>query len=258
MKKFMRNRNFFYISLLVLLLTIIPYKAHAIDISVGATTWYSWWDWNHMDSLADLKVDPTFLYGPALSVKFNDDFNLTFIYLYGKFKVNVEGDDAGEDWKMSIKRRDSDLALNYRLNDYFKIFAGIKYMTYLFSLPMSDGNFTLEQNGIGPGLGLSAAYPMLENLFLIGNISCMYLWGDEKIVNKKQESKSDIKQYGINSSLSIAYYIEPASTVISLGGRYQYYKTAYYNIDKDDWELLNAYKDKFYGITLTATYSFSI
>jgi hypothetical protein len=86
----------------------------------------------------------------------------------------------------------------------------------------------------------------------------MYLWGDEKVVNKSQESKSDIKQYGINSSLSIAYYIAPASTVISLGGRYQYYKTVYYNIDIDDWGLLHDYKDKFYGITLTATYSFSI
>ncbi|MCL1865611.1 MAG: hypothetical protein FWF73_07350 [Spirochaetes bacterium] len=73
---------------------IIPFKVYAVDISVGATTWYAWqertyteWD---LDG-AKLDVDPAFFYGPAVSVKFNDDFNLTFVYLYGKF----DGEEGG-------------------------------------------------------------------------------------------------------------------------------------------------------------------
>jgi hypothetical protein len=103
-------------------------------------------------------------------------------------------------------------------------------------------------------LGLSAAIPIAGDLFLLGNISAMYLWGKFKYYNPVTPTSSgteDIKEYGINSSLSLAYYIAPASTTISLGGRYQYYKGS---TSENNWE----FKNKLYGITLTATYTFSI
>ena len=109
---------------------ITPSKVHAVDISVGATTWYAWWGMNHGRGTIDF--DPEFLYGPALSVKFNDDFNLTFVYLYGEFDYQWRNEP-----KSKITRYDSDLALNYRLNDYIKVFAGIKYMG--LSLPSGNG-----------------------------------------------------------------------------------------------------------------------
>ena len=62
---------------------IIPCKVHAADITVGATTFYAWWDLEQKGH--SYNTDPGFLFGPALAVKFNDDFNLTFVYLYGKF-----------------------------------------------------------------------------------------------------------------------------------------------------------------------------
>ena len=202
---------------------IIPQKLYAVDISVGASTWYVWWDRDEVD------IDPAFLYGPVLAAKFTDNFNMTFVYLHGRFDAK---DTANT---FTMKRNDSDIALNFRLNNYFKLFAGMKYMSY-----SGIGNNT----SYGPGLGISATFPILENLFLLANISIIYLWGDN--------DGGDFKEQGTNSSLSLAYYIASASTVISLGGRYQEFTTVYDDNNK------SRIKHEFYGVTLTATYTFSI
>ena len=223
---------------------IIPHKVYAVDISVGATTWYAWWDWELSEKI---DIDPAFLYGPVLSVKFNNDFNLTLVYLYGKFDAS-----AGKE-TFKLKRKDADLVLNYSLNDYIKLFVGAKYMSYTFIIPKNPDN---DHDGFGPGLGLSSTLPIYENLFLLANISYMHLWGkDKRFEGAGSKKTSDYKEYGINSSLSIAYYIAPASTAINLGGRFQYFKTEY---DNDTWKDTYNSKHKFYGITLSATYTFNI
>ena len=67
------------------------------------------------------------------------------------------------------------------------------------------------------------------------------------------EQETDYVEYGMNSSISMAYYIAPASVTLSLGGRYQYFKT---NFEPDP---NNSDMDHhFYGITAAATYSFKI
>jgi len=213
---------------------VIPHKLYAVDITVGASTWYAWWD--SVQKEQTLKIDPAFLYGPALAVKFNEDYYLTFIYLYGKFDMPDEMDGG------TLKRTDADLALNYRLSNLFKVFGGIKYNKY-----SSPG---MEYSGIGPGFGLSVSYPLTTDLFLLGNISGFYLWASE---DNDHDGKFDAKQYGFNSTLSIAYYIAPASTTITLGGRYQYFK-----VDYDSYKENGDHKHKFYGVTLTATYTFNI
>jgi len=237
---------------------LIPCKGYAADISLGATTWYAWIDQYYTQTNSDfvIKSDPALFYGPAASVKFNNDFNLTFVYLYGKFDA-AERSVSGN-MKYKFKRRDSDLAINYRLDDYFKIFFGLKYAGFSFSALDRINSFVdnMKHNGFGPGLGLSSTFPLTENIFILANLSGFYLWGKEsKDVNliPWTNKKSDCNDYGINSTISVAYYIAPASTVISLGGRFQYVKTNY----PSDYGVDDA-KNKFYGVTLTATYSFSI
>ena len=204
-----------------------PYKLYAIDISVGAATYYAWTN-RHVDGFSREKLGSALLYGPALSAKMNADFNLTFVYLYGEYD--------------SLDRRDGDLALNYRLNNYFKVFAGIKYMGHTEALK--------QHNALGPGLGLSATVPVANDVFLLATLSGLYLWGNEKYDDSIVNEKEGFNEYGINGTLSLAYYIAPASTVISLGGRSQYYKTVY---KKDSFN----YKIACYGVTLSATYTFS-
>ncbi|MCL2155518.1 MAG: Lpg1974 family pore-forming outer membrane protein [Leptospirales bacterium] len=271
--------------------SIIPSAVYSIDITVGATTWCAWGNRNE-DIMSDrhwtgsawgnnsrrygnntnYSFDPSFLYGPALSIKFNNDFNLTFVYLYGKFEHQATySDNATEiphpmNAVYKFKRNDSDIALNYRLNDYLKVFAGIKYMKYDIKLTAENlatnavSPCNSNHTGYGPGFGFSGTYPLTENIFLLGTLSGFYLFSsgeefnDDLVYADTFNEKVGYNEYGINSTLSIAYYIAPAATVISLGGRFQYFKTDY---DKKDRFYINSITNKMYGITLTATYTFS-
>lgn len=221
---------------------ILQLNVSAADITVGATTWYSWWDFDNPDNNDNPDIDPSFLYGPVLSAKFSDDFNLTFVYLYGKFDMKET------DGTIEITRNDSDLALNFRLNDNFKIFAGAKYMGYTFT--------GFEHIGYGPGAGISFVFPLGNDFFILGNVSGLYLWGSED--NDSSDASQDYNEYGANTGISLAYYIAPASTTISLGGRYQYFKTDYEKADSTDGSNSGTPVHQFYGITLSATYTFSI
>ncbi|MCL1865375.1 MAG: hypothetical protein FWF73_06135 [Spirochaetes bacterium] len=267
---------------------IIPCKVYAVDISVGAITWYVWQERAYTEGEADIlkfSIDPTFFYGPVVSVKFNDDFDLTFVYLYGK-SDEKKGIDAIIDdpingpylfhvpLRFKYKRQDADITLSYSLNDYFKIFAGIKYIGYsMIIIPISEAPDKLledptKHNGFGPGLGLSATVPIIGNLFLIGNVSGIYLWGrvkgpayysyyDAGYVEVIKNEDAKYKERGVNSALQLAYYIAPASIIITLGGRFQYIVTEYY--DRTANMAICAHNEtKFYGITLTATYNFNI
>jgi len=237
------------LSLLILVSMLIPSKVHAVDISVGATTWYAWMvrDYSEGDGTFKAKLDPAFFYGPVLSVKLNDDFNFTFIYLYGKFDATMSA--PGVDLKLIFKRQDADLALNYKLNNYFKIFAGIKYIGH--SMLWVRDEETIEHNGYGPGLGISLTFPITDNVFILGNIGGIYLWGNGKSTGHGK--LANYNESGVNSTLSLAYYIASASTTVSLGGRFQYFKSDYDYSSGTMW-----YKNKIYGATLMATYSFSI
>jgi len=255
---------------------------HAVDITVGATTWYAWGS-RYEKTLnysirknSNYAFDPAFLYGPVVSIKFSDDFNLTFVYLYSKFNYTEEvyADDGGNLSVLSkIKRSDSDLAINYRLNDYLKLFVGVKYLGYEINLSYDDiyAGYCYSKSkhdSLGPGIGLNFTYPATENIFLLATLSGFYLWsGGEKfedngLYDYKYPSPMGpvsmtvaYNEYGINTNISAAYYITGWSTVISLGIRYQYFITDYAEYEPF---LIDSIKNQFFGITLTATYSFSL
>ena len=249
-------------------------KAYSLDITAGLTSWCAWGEQKSSgaDYNPDAKSDPAFLYGPTISVKFAENWNITFVYLYGKF--DYEDKDSPPTGltlvnyksKFKSKRSDADLAINYRLNDYFKIFGGIKVMSFgMVPLEYSDGGpgsqsaNTGNPTCFGLGSGLNATFPVAENLFLLATLSGFI--GNADVDVKRYDiykgwtpsNGEGFWFYAINSNLAIAYYIDSASTTISLGGRYQYFKIEYNS---------NALPVKLdytnYGITLSATYSFSI
>ena len=260
-------RKNFYIFTVITICCVCTFfasnKAYAIDMTVGATSWCAWAEQNSTGSYPNIsaKSDPALLFGPTLSVKLSDDFNITFVYLYGKF--NFDDSDAS----FKSKRSDADLALNYRLNNYFKIFAGAKYLSFdmmqvAYQYVNTIGALVTSVNDgkhefIGAGLGVTATLPLGANLFLLATLSGFSGWGTEKVdVSGGRNFSFDagINDFGINSTLSLAYYITSASTAISLGGRYQYFKTKY-----DEAQLFPmSIKNNIYGITLSAAYSFDI
>ena len=130
-------KKFLFLTLTTICVLIItPHRAYALDITVGATSWYAQSEQYYtqdrnayfmQDTL--VKSNAALLYGPTLAVRLSSDFNLTFVYLYGTFDTAKEGGNNVKS-KSKYKRSDSDLALNYRLGDYFKVFIGAKYLSY--------------------------------------------------------------------------------------------------------------------------------
>jgi len=229
------------IILLAILLFVPDYSLKAADMSIGATAWYTAWDFE-WDSTNDVTYDPDFLYGPVLSLSISPDLNLSFVFLYGSFTQNIEGSSH----KTDLNRYDSDLTLNYRINSYFKIFGGVKYVAFTWS---ESG----KHQAIGPGAGISSVYPLGGNFYLLGNLSGMYLRGSEKGGTGSAEDKAN--EYGFNTSLSLAWYIPSAAVTVSLGGRYQLIKIDYIDVNGD---MPADSISRFYGATLSAVYSFNI
>ncbi|MCL2025532.1 MAG: hypothetical protein FWG92_01855 [Leptospirales bacterium] len=166
--------------------------------------------------------------------------------------------------KSKFTRIDSDLALNYRLNNYFKVFAGMKYLSYDIVPNNDTTKFGFEKinphRSCGAGLGVSATIPITGNLFGFATLSGLYLLGNDRFATKdiwypddKQNLKIGYNEYGFNSNISIAYYIAQASTVVSLGGRFQYIIANYKGNDIS----LDYIRFIIYGVTLTATYNFT-
>jgi hypothetical protein len=217
-------------------------NTHALDISIGASGWYAWWDFEESGrtSSEEPDIDPTLLYGPVLSMNFTPQWSLSSVFLYGTYEMK-QGDGSSDD----IDRYDSDTALNYSFNRYIKTFAGFKYMGYKWTKG--------EHVAYGPALGLALTFPLIDNFYLLLNVSGMYIWGTHEDDGETEGTvKNDYVETGVNSNISVAYYIAPASTSIILGFRYQYFKSEY---DADD---ANDNTHAFYGVVLTAVYSFSI
>jgi len=205
---------------------VIPSKVYA-DATIGATVWYASWNYD-----GEVDIDSAFLFGPTLSVKIDDTLSFTFVYLYGKYE---------DDYGGKTSRSDADLALNARLNDYFKFYGGLKFIYISGNLLGLDG---LGHYGIGPGLGLSLTFPLSENLFFLANVGAFYLFGSEW---SDVWDTSGINDSGFNAAISLAYYINPV--VLSIGYRYQSVTTSY---DKD----YESTSGKFSGVTFAVSYSF--
>lgn len=225
----------------ILLSLVTQTNLKAADLSIGAAAWYTAWDFE-WDGTDKIEYDPGFLYGPVLSLTMTQDISLSFVFLYGEFTQVMEEYDE----EIILKRYDSDFAVNYRLGNFFKLFAGAKYVAFTWS----NG----EHKAFGPGAGISGILPLGSDFFVLGYISGMYLFGNEEgTIEQDYDTKAG--EYGGNASLSLAYYIPAASTTISLGGRYQQIKITY---DDPIDEMVEDSVSRFYGVTLTAVYTFNI
>ncbi|MBN2041213.1 MAG: hypothetical protein JW864_14310 [Spirochaetes bacterium] len=220
-------------------------KASAAGFSAGVSTWYAWWKFSESDNM-DMK--PAFLFGPVLSFGFGGSYSLSGVFLYGKFKP-----EDTEDGPSDISRFDSDISLNYNINRYFKIFGGAKYMDFRWEDNYSEG----KHYSVGPGLGVGITIPLAGSFYFLTNLSGTYTLG-EHVQDESNETggtvtmTSDLAETGINTNISVACYIATASTSLTLGLRYQYVISDY----KDESEHMQDEKFTFYGITLSAVYTF--
>lgn len=237
MKKF-----YFLVFAAAFVLMLIPAQSQAMDVSLGINTWYSWWDFNAENDDQEMEVDPAFLYGPLISLKFTDEWSLSSVFLYGTFDAKEQ--EYAPDY---IDRFDSDTSINYLVNRYIKIFGGFKYMGFSWEDEYSEGSHT----GYGPGIGIALTAPLADTLFLLFNISGLYIWAEEEM---GPGYNNDAIETGVNSTISLAYYFPEISTSLMLGFRTQYIKIDY----EKEGDHSSDTKMLFYGVTLSAVYSFEI
>lgn len=233
----MKYFKFLITVLIFFVVLFVPPAVKAADMSIGVTTWYAWWDYDQDNN--DNEFDPALMYGPVLSLGFMDNWSVSAVLLYGSF----EDINLGIDYE----RYDSDLAINYRINSYLKLFAGAKFLYIDVDSGESYHRVT------SPSLGVSLTIPMAQSLFLLGNLSGFYGWGSEKgFLPTGDRFRSDLDEKGFNATISLAWYIDSMSTTMSLGGRYQRAYTVYDN------DLISDATHTFYGITFGAIYSFGL
>jgi len=231
------------ICLAALSLFSFPSFSYSLGISAGISTWYTHWDME--DNTENRDMGEAIMYGPMIALRFSSAWSLSSVFLYGKFES--DNDESGGE-PDTIKRIDSDTVINYSVNKYFRIYAGFKYMGYDFSMG--------EHFGYGPGAGIGAILPVTQQFFLMANISGMYLWSTEKEDDNGSgiSTSEDYHETGFNTSITAAYFIPAASVTLSLGFRYQFFKT-----EPDDSSSPKSSSDlTFYGVTFSAVYSFDI
>ncbi len=203
---------------------------------------------------------------------------------------------------LRINKYDLDSTVSYTIRHFFKVFAGFKYQGYRYEGTQYDYVYTVSLASIispfyylgktrsssdayGPGLGIGFNVRIVRNLYALINFSGVYL--RSRIATKGERYEISYSKiyydrvtmgfnvYGFNSTASLAYLIEAANLVVSLGGRYQYLK--YYIHDSGMRWIHNGYNtpfmatlaemrirenynksiDQFYGITLSVIYRVS-
>ena len=152
-----------------------------------------------------------------------------------------------------VHKIESDIIINKQQNGWFKFFFGVKYQGYFYSETQSfiSGSVILpnEQSvafhNFGPGGGVGFTINLLENLYLLPNISLIMLFGYE-FVNNAQFSFC----IGGNATVSLAY-VTPWNITIALGGRFQYLHYPYHGNAKYSSNNIGQRYDQIYGAQLT-------
>ena len=217
-------------------------QAHALDVGVGGVAWYTQWDsWG---GGPDEGVYPTFMYGGILSLGFTSDWSLSTVFMYGQFEPKGTGGPG------PIDRYDLDTSLNYNVFRYFKIIAGVKYMGYYWDEETQNGS--AAHYSVGPALGFGLTVPLIWNFYVVCNVTGMYSFGKYDQDNLQGERSTLMREYGINSSAGLVYYIEAISTTVTVGFRSQFFRMDYDSDRERDGDF------HFWGVFASVVYSFGL
>ncbi len=197
-------------SVIVFVLVLSAVPAFAMDVMVGAKAGYFMWRPYFKDVetgfFQDIEIGTGALYGPAVSLIFNENVSFSGVALFGTQQAHWTLDDSydANDAKyrngtyfIESNRIDIDSALSYRLSGSFKAFGGYKYQRVISTVKYTEGQspdlndtdiaaykesdeITAYQHG--PALGVGYSYPFGGNMFFSANISAIYMWGNFKVV----------------------------------------------------------------------------
>ncbi|HON80245.1 MAG TPA: hypothetical protein PK544_17275 [Spirochaetota bacterium] len=243
-------------------------KAHAlgpVDIGIGLSGFYAWWDPAVSGVYDDTEVTNGFLWGPVLSLTF-----FKKVYLVGSFietsnfdsRYTVRGTDSTwGDFTAKTERKQKvsniDLMLGYKITPFTSVFIGLKSFSYdnggqlhvteyigSTTNEWSGDQGEFQSEGDGYAIGISHTFALGGNNFINTSISGIYYKSD--LVVSIQESVAygtsygygacdvyEITATGIGAScnVSFSHYFDLINTAISIGGRFQY---IHYSHSRDD------------------------
>ncbi len=285
----------------------------AFDLGIGAVGYYSKWSPAWRSGLMKFESQPDYLAGPFVSLSFLDNWTVSIVGLtslggnggsityidnahkgyttsLGFGPTTITSVITGESIDATSTRWDVDSTLGYRINEFFRVFVGCKYLYNKFSGTNTIGSrivfmpsgLTYDQNdpvameskfeSHSGGVGIGFSLPLLGALYLLGNASCIYTKASLHVVkdvdgvfatfngaksNKLPGMDPGVQFYnaiGLNSTLSLSYYFEAISTSIVIGGRYQMIR--YNRVERDPYHVTT--DDIYYGMMFSVLYYLSL
>lgn len=258
-----------------------------------------YWD----EDAHDFKPSSSVMAGPMVSIGFLDRWSVSSVVVIGAMSHNTRGFGMGTDiintaagvtnkeYSRKVLKWDSDTTLGCSVHKYIKLYAGFKAQGYRFKetihfydltqfpsvfIDHSEGTDTV--NGYGPGLGIGATIPLVDNFYMLINLSGVFLWCSEKadsslsreygldstgfVLSYFYMPRGKFISYGGTASVSLAYIIQKINTTLALGGRYQllHNRQKKGNMLNSDvtMNIIDGQFDHFAGITFSAIYTFHI
>jgi len=246
----------------MLFVPIFANSSQAMDYIVGVKGGYFAWD-PYLKRVGpsqfeQIETGSGTLYGPVLSVIFNQDFSFSFSGLFGKqssywtaknYYADGETEPRTGTFTFEVKRIDLDSALSYRVLEKLKIFIGYKYQrsdVTMDSVEYQVGgsnvysryeHLKLPMYASGPALGLGISMPIGDRYFFAGNISAIYMRGKFDFENTITSYQGDGTQNpleirkikdiktatrGINAEPTIGASTGEGMPVFTLGFRFQW------------------------------------
>jgi hypothetical protein len=270
--------------------------------------WQGYYLWNDAagyweEDAKDFKPSSNVMAGPMVSVGFLDRWSISSVVVLGTMTHKTRGIGAGvdiisesagathKDYTRKVLKWDSDTTIGCAVHRFIRLYAGFKAQGYRYKETIHYYDFTAfpdvfidhsegtnSVNCYGPGLGISGTIPLVENLYMVINLSGIFLWCTERGDTNLSRTygleatgyvftcfympRGKFLSYGGTASLSLAYTISKINTTLSLGGRYQilYNRQKKGNMLHSDvtMNVIDGQYDHFAGITFSAIYTFHI
>jgi len=244
-------------------------EANAGTILVGAKGWYAEWDSAFDKAFADaittalpgfsstVKPGTGFLVGPTAGYQSdNGDWSLSVAYMaFSSFTNKTEYEFSGVtvETKTEMQKRDLDIALSYSLSDYFKVFAGYKYVTCKYDVNFDDGSdfYEVKMTSSIPTAGAGLAFPLSEEIALGLQFGLLYVFPEYKISDEKIKTENG---YGISIEPNLTFLLSE-SIMTQLGIRYQVYNVKFAD---PSYPMETTKNDQLVGVTLAVMYLFNL
>lgn len=272
---------------LVGLFILLPVHAGAGTYYTGVKWWQTSWDsaildWfekdigetyraNRLQLTAHKDAGDGYLAGPLLGYQSNDrKWSVSFSpMVFSSFSQDWNGtaDPMMLATRVSLERKDFDLAASYAINEYLKGYVGYKYqdmqMEFIltFTAPMGGQTITqtfhydLDSQAHIPTAGLAGVYQISDHLVTGLQAGVLYAIPSLTVTEASSGVNQDIRPWpglGFNTEATLTY--QPLKNVLLQGGyRYQVFKMEARAPGRT--EITRSY-DVTHGVTLSAIYVF--